>query len=373
MSTTVSRRAWLAAAAFGAARAAGLRATQHSATHGEQPEPRFRGGIDLVRLSVTGRDGAGRIVHDLRPEDFSVMEDGVDQEIAHFGHHESPISVVVLFDRSGSMDGDKLMHAKDAIVNFMEALHTSDETLLIAFSDALDQLGEFGLDAKTIARATKELRAGGGTRLYDAVLEGATAIAMPDRHEKRALLILSDGEDTASRSRSDAAVDAVRHAAVPVYAIGIGMEGPAPAVLGAPTPADGSTEAGSTRASRTRSSWTRLGDTGPVAALKAITDGTGGWTYPIVAAKRCKEVCLLVADELRNQYLLAYYPTNDARDALWRTVSVRTSRPGVTLFTRTGLLRAWSESWPRRRGLNRLLSDTRLAANRHGLGHQGSK
>ena len=317
MNTTISRRRILTIAAFSALHATGLRAAPQHATHGQPRESRFRSGVDVVRLSVTARDGTGKIVHDLRPEEFRVVEDAVDQEIAHFGHHESPISVVVLFDKSSSMGGEKLMHAKDAVINFVGALQQQDESLVIAFSDGIDQLGQFGLDARTIARETKELRSEGGTRLYDAVLEGAKAIATSERKEKRAILILSDGEDTGSRAKLDDAVEAVRRSEVPVYSIGIEMEGEAP-------DRDG------------RSLWKRLRGFGPVEALERLTEGTGGWTYPIVAAKRCKEVCLLVADELRNQYLLAYYPTNETHDGRWRTINVRTTRPGVTLSTRTG-------------------------------------
>ncbi len=324
MNTTISRRRILTIAAFAAMRATGLRAAQQPPTHGQQHGPRFRAGVDVVRLSVTARDAAGKIVHDIGPDEFRLVEDGTEQAIAHFGHHESPISVVVLFDKSSSMGGEKLMHAKDAVVNFVGALQQQDEALVIAFSDGIDQLGQFGLDAKTIARETKELRTEGGTRLYDAVLEGAKAIAMPDRKEKRAILILSDGEDTASRAKLDDAVEAVRRSEVPVYAIGIEMAGEAPLLAGSARDRDG------------RSLWKRLRGSGPVAVLERLTDGTGGWTYPIVAAKRCKEVCLLVADELRNQYLLAYYPNNVTHDGRWRDITVRTTRPGVTLSTRTG-------------------------------------
>lgn len=324
MTMTISRRGILTMAALSTLRATGLRVAQQPATHGQEHEPRFRAGVDVVRLSVAARDAAGKVVHDLRPEEFQVIEDGLDQQVAHFGHHESPISVVVLFDKSVSMADEKLMHAKDAVLNFVGALQQQDEALVIAFSSGIEQLGQFGLDARTIGRETKGLRSEGGTRLHDAVLEGARAIVTPGRKEKRAILILSDGEDTASRATLDDAVDAVRRSEAPVYAIGIEMEGAAP--LGVESPRD---QGG-------RSLWRRLRGYGPLAALERLTDGTGGWTYPIVAAKRCKEVCLLVADELRNQYLLAYYPTNQTHDSGWRDLTVHTTRPGVTLSTRTG-------------------------------------
>ena len=280
----------------------------------------FRSRIDLVHLSVTARDPAERVVHDLSLAEFDIFEDGVRQEVGHFGHHETPISVVLLLDKSGSMEGDKMMHAKDGVINFVKALQSGDEVLVIAFSESVDALGTFGLSARTIEQAVKQVEAATGTRLYDAVREGAREIATEGRKDKRALVILSDGDDTTSRSRLDDAVESVRLAEVPVYAIAIEYEDRARRwALG-----------------RQDSQWRQLGAALGLDPLRKLTDGTGGWTYPIQAAKRCKEVCLRIADELRNQYLLGYYPTNQDRDGRWRTIEVRTNRPGVTLTTRTG-------------------------------------
>jgi len=297
--------------------------------------------VGLVRLSVTSRTARGTLVHDLRPEEFHVLEDDVEQEVVRFGHHEAPISVVVLFDKSGSMRDEKLMHAKDGVVNFVRALRAQDEVLVVAFSGVIDVLGDFGLDARTIERAVKRVHAERSTRLYDAVVEGADAIGGPGRKEKRALLILSDGEDTASDASLGEAVEAVRRAGVPVYAIGIEMDDADRTAwadrpwmrLGRPDDAGGSpwkrTGPGVTPKAKT-------GTSAAIQALTRLTDGTGGWTYPIVAAGRCKEVCLRVAEELRNQYLLGYVPSAGRSHEGWRTVSVRTSRPGVTLVTRRG-------------------------------------
>ena len=297
--------------------------------------------VGLVRLSVTVRTPRGPLVHDLGPGQFQVFEEGVPQEVVRFGHHETPISVVVLFDKSASMRDEKLMHAKDAVVNFVRAFQPQDEVLVVAFSDGVDILGDFGLDARTIERATKRIHVESGTRLYDATIEGALAIAAPGRKEKRALLILSDGEDTASSATVDEAVEAVRRAGVPVYAIGIEME-----------PGDPPAWYDPRRAGRPEGApfgldplWRRPGQapakateqaSDAIRALTRLTEGTGGWTYPITAAKRCKEVCLRVAQELRHQYLLGYYPTSPAEDGGWRSVEVRATPAGVVLSTRSG-------------------------------------
>jgi Ca-activated chloride channel family protein len=300
--------------------------------------------VGLVRLSITARTMKGDLVHDLRQEEFQVSEGGVEQEVVRFGHHEAPISVVVLFDKSSSMQDEKLMHAKDAVVNFARAFRAQDEILVVAFSDGIDVLGHFGLDARAIELAVKGIRVERSTRLYDAVIEGTHAIAGPERKEKRALLVLSDGEDTASDATLDETVEAVRKGGVPVYAIGIEMDANDPPMwLNRPWE----------RAGRDKDPpmglgppWKRLGQRqapqrtpGPSAAIRALsrlTEGMGGWTYRIVAAKRCKEICIRAAEELRNQYLLGYVPSAGPPDGGWRTVTVRTSRRGVTLATRQG-------------------------------------
>ena len=309
-----------AAAAAGLPVVAGAQ-PQRAAPPIDQRSLRFRTGVDLVRLSVTARHQDGQVARDLGPEEFEVYEDGVRQDVHHFGHDETPISVVLLLDKSSSMmAGDKFMHAKDAVINFVKALKRGDEVLVISFSDSIDALGGFGLDIKTIERAVKRLDTQARTRLYDAVIESAREIAGADRKDKRALLILSDGEDTASGAGLETAVEAVHLAEVPAYAIAIEFGG-RDRVRPAADPL-----------------WRRLGGDADreLRPLRRLTDGTGGWTYPIEAAKRCTEICLRVADELRNQYLLAYYPSNEELDSAWRTIDVRTTRPNVTLITRDG-------------------------------------
>ena len=309
-----------AAAASGLSVVAGAQ-TQRPVPSIDQRGFRFRTGVDLVRLSVTARNQDGQVARDLGLEEFEVYEDGVRQDVHHFGHDETPISVVLLLDKSSSMmAGDKFMHAKDAVINFVKALKHGDEVLIISFSDSIDALGGFGLDAKTIERAVKRLDIQSGTRLYDAVIEGAREIAEPDRKDKRALLILSDGQDTESVAPLEKAVEAIRSAEIPTYAIAIEYGGRDLFL----SPAD--------------PLWRSLRSAADLELrpLRRLTDGTGGWTYPIEAAKRCTEICVRVADELRNQYLLAYYPANHEMDGAWRAIEVRTTRPGVTLITRGG-------------------------------------
>jgi len=282
----------------------------------------FRGNVDLIPLSITARDGSGRIVHDLTAGDVVVLDEGTPQTIAHFAQHEAPISVVVLFDRSASMmKDDRIMHAVDGVVEFVDALRAEDEVVIVAFGDTIDMLGGFGTKRATVEREVRRLAPDGSTRLYDAVIEGARLLDGPERKEKRALLILSDGEDTASQATLDQAIAAVRRTGVPTYAIGIELN-------------RGGLEA------RDDSPWVRLDGRAAIAALERLTDGSGGWTYNVEAAKRCKDVCLRVADELRNQYLVGFYPPEGMRDGRWHTIGVHSNRSGVTMSTRAGYFAA---------------------------------
>lgn len=276
----------------------------------------FRQSIDLVRLSVTARDREQRLVTDLSVQEFEVAEDDLPQPIAHFVRDKAPISTAILVDRSSSMmEDDKIMHARDGVIAFLKEMKPDDEVALVAFGDSVEMLsGGFGISVQEAERAVRQIQPQGGTRLYDAVAEAARLIAAPERREKRAILILSDGEDTASHTTLEQAVAAVRAAGVPVYAIGIELN----------------------RARRTDPRWTRLNHTEPVQALARLAEDTGGWSYVIEAAKRCKEICIRVADELRNQYLLGYYPPEGTRDRRWREVTVRATRTGVTVATRSG-------------------------------------
>lgn len=281
-----------------------------------QEIPRFRATTDLVRLCVTARAADQRIVRDLSPQEFAILADGVPQAVTLFARDEASISTVILFDRSGSMMvDDKIMHARDGVTAFLKAMRPDDEVALIAFGSSVEMLkGGFGITPKEAERAIGQVQPQGDTRLYDAVLEATRLITVPGRREKRAILILSDGADTASSTTLDEAAAAVRAAGAPVYSIGIELN----------------------RRGGLNPGWTRLDSDDPVQALARLSEGTGGWSYVVAAAKRCTEICLRVAEELRSQYVLGFYPPEGVRDGGWHQMTIRTTRAGVTLATRSG-------------------------------------
>ncbi|MBI4482656.1 MAG: VWA domain-containing protein [Acidobacteria bacterium] len=131
----------------------------------QEPSAQFRVEVDHVMVYAAVADKQGRFRTDLGRQDFSVYEDGVLQEVTHFSLEHVPLSVVCLLDTSGSMEGEKLMHAKDALVHFAERLTPQDEIALIAFDDELQQISPFTHDWKGFKRELRSVMAEGGTSL----------------------------------------------------------------------------------------------------------------------------------------------------------------------------------------------------------------
>lgn len=275
----------------------------------QEPSAQFRVEVDHVMVYAAVADKQGRFRTDLGRQDFSVYEDGVLQEVTHFSLEHVPLSVVCLLDTSGSMEGEKLMHAKDALVHFAERLTPQDEIALIAFDDELQQISPFTHDWKGFKRELRSVMAEGGTRLYDAVV-AATEILEPIRDRRRAVLILSDGVDTASKTKFEKARQAVQRSEIQFFAIGI-QEKP----LGF---------------------WGRLLSGSPGGSdergdqyLRGLTEDSGGAVYLVEDSKRCKEICIAIADELMHQYSLGYTPSHRAKDGEWRRIRIETSVPGL--------------------------------------------
>ena len=132
----------------------------------------FRAGIDLVNVTATVTDTTGRFVRDLTVDDFILYEDGEPQTIAHFDRERVPVSLGIVLDTSGSMVGDKIASAQQAIRRFMlELLDPDDEIFLVRFSDEVDVVQEWTQDRSRLEHAVRRITPTGGTALYDAVAE----------------------------------------------------------------------------------------------------------------------------------------------------------------------------------------------------------
>ncbi len=275
---------------------------------------------ELVTLTATVTDGRGRYVANLKQTDFTVYENGVKQELAYFNTGDRvPVSLGIIFDTSGSMI-DKIHGVQDAVEHFVKTVSAGDEIFLIRFSEDAEMVQDFTDDRRRILRAVEHLEPQGSTALYDAVMLGLERIKQ-GKHRKRALLLLTDGNDTASSASFDSAVALARRSEVTIYALGIGHG-----------------EQGSfghdPHGSQSK-------DTVDIRVLRALAEPTGGAAYFLENAHRggrdlVDEAATEVANELKQQYTLGYRPKGGSRDAGFRQIKVETADKSLRVRTKRG-------------------------------------
>ena len=317
----------------------------------------FRSGVDLVNVTATVTGNDGRFVANLRRDDFLVYDDGVLQEITHFSSERVPVSLGILLDSSGSMSAEKMAAARSAITRFVnELLGGDDQFFLMEFSDDVRLVEDWTTSREDITRALRRVRAAGGTSLYDAIAE-SLPIAASGVHQKKALLVISDGNDTDSSIRVNELREAIRQSEVLVYALGVDSTAPPPGVFSPPIrrppPArpPGPFPLPIPRPRRPLGLPSTqlpqiLGGARPAApaservnagALRQITDDTGGRTEIIRRIDDLPDATSRIADELRQQYSLAYQSPH-ARDGRWHTIEVEVRRGNYTVRARRGYL-----------------------------------
>lgn len=272
---------------------------------------------DLVSLTATVVDSRGRNVANLRQNDFAIYEDGVKQELAYFSTGDRvPVSLGILFDTSGSMI-DKIEGVSDAVEHFVKSVAPGDEIFLIRFSDQAELVQDFTDDRGRILRSVKDLEAQGRTALYDAILLGLQRVAQ-GKHRKRALLLVTDGNDTTSSVSFNDALALARRSEVIVYAMGIGH---------------------SEKGSFGHDSQTK--DEVDMRVLNAFADATGGRGFFLENAHSggrdlIDDAAAEVAAELKQQYTLGYRPTNRKRDGTFREIKVELPDKSLRVRTKRG-------------------------------------
>jgi Ca-activated chloride channel family protein len=294
--------------------------------------------VELVNVTVTVSDEDGHFVSGLTSDDFIVYEDGRPQTITHFSADRVPVSLGLVVDTSGSMEGDKIVAARGALERFLgDLLGDEDEFFLYRFSDTAERMQGWTSDRRLLAQALRRMRPAGGTAMYDAVAE-ALPLADEGHHRKKALVIISDGNDTSSRTRVGDLRQSIRESEVLVYAVGIdGREEPVlrqppygrprPVPFPVPFPPGG------------RGGWPprRPGGFNPqifgtpgssqlemrvnADALRALTDDSGGRTEIVREARDLDPATAGIAEELSQQYFLGY-PAGGERDGRWREIRV---------------------------------------------------
>lgn len=253
---------------------------------------------DLVTLTLTVQDLYGRYVTGLSKEAFSVTDNNQPQEITFFSDSDAPVSVGILFDVSGSMSGEKIQRARKALGRFLLTSHPSDEFFLIAFNNRAQLLLDRTRDADAVLRKLTLVQPKQDTALYDAVYLGIEKVTR-GTHQKRALLVISDGQDNASRYNFGEVRRLMRESDVVTYTVGIVGKG------------------------ETASS---LGMQGQ-AFLDEISSVTGGKSFYPESDVEMDEIFERIAIELRHQYTIGYIPKDFEPDGKWRKVKTKVKPP----------------------------------------------
>lgn len=253
---------------------------------------------DLVSLTLTITDLYGRYVSGLTKKMFTIYDNNQEQEITYFSDADAPVSVGILFDVSGSMSGEKINKARNALKRFIASSHPSDEYFLIAFNNRAQLLLDRARDGESVLQKLTLVSPGKNTALYDAVYLGLERVTR-GTHQKRALLIISDGQDNASRYNFGEVRRLMKESDVVTYAVGI---------------LDGHDAA------------TAMGMQGQ-AFLDELSSVTGGKSFYPTSNIEMDEIFERIALELRHQYSIGYTPTDFQPDGKWRRVKVKIKPP----------------------------------------------
>jgi Ca-activated chloride channel homolog len=274
-----------------------------------KPGGLLRMNVDMVLVPVTVTDPMNRLVTGLEQEDFSVFENNGPQKIKSFSAEDAPVSIGIIFDLSGSMNS-KLVRARDSILQFIKTANPEDEFFVIGFNDRPELIEDFTNSIEDIQSRLTNIKAGHRTALLDAIYYGVQKMKEA-KHERKALLVVSDGGDNRSRYTEGEVRAQVRESDVEIYSIGIFDPY-------APTPEE---------------------RTGPI-LLNELCEETGGRLFRVDDISEMSDIAEKISTELRNQYVIGYTPKNISRDGKWRKVKVKLTPPSglppLTVHARTG-------------------------------------
>jgi VWFA-related protein len=281
----------------------------------QEPQPptvTFKSSVDLVRVTAVVRDHKGRFVQDLTARDFEVFDGGNARRITEFRRDQSGVSVAVLFDVSGSMEG-QLPSAREAAAHVLSWLDERDEAAVFTFDTHLDEVAPFTSGLKTVPRAMGSVVPFGATSLHDAI--AATAKRVGAREGKRrAVVVLTDGHDNWSHLKPSQVSAIASEIDVPVYLFGI-----VPSI-------DNPTSELSTNSSA------QAALSGPLADLATWT---GGHTFVASTPAQRSMAARQIIDELRHQYLIAFESSGHPG---WHPLVVRARQKDLIVRARSGYM-----------------------------------
>jgi Ca-activated chloride channel homolog len=260
----------------------------------------FTSGVNLVEVYASVTDARGAVISGLTQADFELRENGELQQISNFAAGEFPLSVALAMDRSFSMTGTRLSLAKSAARAFLEELRPDDQAMVLAVGSRVEVAAPLSTDRAAQQRAVDEIDAFGTTGLHDAIIRAVEDV-QPAKG-RRALVLLSDGNDRYSQATAADALEQARRSDVMIFPVAIGTARP------------------------------------PLFAELATL--TGGRSYHVRDGAALAETLRAIARELRQQYLLGYIPTRPAVAGSneWRSITVRVRTPDAHVRARDGYL-----------------------------------
>jgi VWFA-related protein len=270
--------------------------------------------VSLVVLHVSVLNDRSVFVPGLMEDNFRVLEDKVEQKLSVFKQEDVPVSFGLVVDNSGSMR-DKRPQVNAAALTFVKTSNQQDEGFVVNFNDDyyLDTEHDFTSDLAEMRTALERIDARGSTALYDAVIGSLDHLKKGTR-DKKVLLVVTDGEDNASRHSLENAVEQAQRADAVIYTVGVFSDD------------DIKHNHRAMKKART--------------ALSELSNATGGLAFFPETADDTESICTQIAHDIRNQYTMAYYPTNTAHDGTFRAVAVQVTPPRgagkLTVRTRTG-------------------------------------
>jgi Ca-activated chloride channel family protein len=266
--------------------------------------PLFTSDTRLVILPVTVADKSGKLIPNLPQSAFKVFENGAEQLIKVFRREDVPVSLGIIIDNSGSMR-DKRLKVETASADLVKASNPQDEVFVVNFNDDAYLDVPFTNDMKKLEQGLARIDSRGGTAMRDAITMSIDYLKESGQKQKKVLLVVTDGNDTASTGTLEKLVAKAQKAEVLIYAIGLLNE-------------EERREA--KKAKR---------------ALDELTAASGGLSYYPKDLTEVDRIALQVAHEVRNQYTIAYTPTVEALDGSFRAIKVTVSGAGRTALVRT--------------------------------------
>jgi Ca-activated chloride channel homolog len=273
--------------------------------HAQDPEAVFRVGSRLVEVHATVKDKSGTLLTDLPQSAFHIFENDAPQEIKVFRREDAPVSLGLVIDSSGSMQPKRAQVAAAALT-LVRASNKEDEVFILTFNDKPALAQDFTHDIHQLETSLNKIDSGGATAMRDALQLGIDHLKRLARNEKKMLLVVTDGEDNSSFEDLARVVRSAQQSDILVYAIGL------------------LSEESARSAERARHD------------LDTATLATGGEVFYPKDLSEVDGIAQHVARDLRNQYTIAYYPTDERQDGSFRRIRLTVDVPAAVVKTRTG-------------------------------------